>query len=415
MAIVPMFHANAWGLPYARRAGGATGVMPGPRMTPSRPRRVDRATSSVTFAAGVPTIWHGHAAPRPTSRDLSRPDGDPVRRLGRARVADPRLRRAVRRPDPAGLGHDRDEPDRRRSRACRRRAERPDERYRLRATQGRVVPLRRSSPAIDEERLGRRPSARSVRGPWIAARLLRGRRAAARSSPTTAGCAPATSPSIDRRRLHRARRPHQGPREVRRRVDLVGRARERDHGPPEGPRGGGHRRTRRAAGASGRCACVVPREGERPRRRRGQDVPRPSASRSGGCPSGSSSSTRCPRLVGKFDKKVLRRRLAEEAASDRLVAAPKASALRHDAGAIERLVSDLVAIDSVNPDLVPGGAGEARDRGVRGGVAARRRGSRSRSTSRARARAERRRARARRGGGRRCCCAPTSTRSASRG
>ena len=39
--------------------------------------------------------------------------------------------------------------------------------------------------------------------------------------------------------------------------------------------------------------------------------------------------------------------------------ASRAPALRHDANAIERLVADLVAIDSVNPDLVPGGAGEA--------------------------------------------------------
>jgi acetylornithine deacetylase len=36
-----------------------------------------------------------------------------------------------------------------------------------------------------------------------------------------------------------------------------------------------------------------------------------------------------------------------------------AAALRHDEAALERLVADLVAIDSVNPDLVPGGAGEA--------------------------------------------------------
>jgi len=34
--------------------------------------------------------------------------------------------------------------------------------------------------------------------------------------------------------------------------------------------------------------------------------------------------------------------------------------LRHGVSDLERLVCDLVAIDSVNPDLVPGGAGEAR-------------------------------------------------------
>jgi acetylornithine deacetylase len=44
-----------------------------------------------------------------------------------------------------------------------------------------------------------------------------------------------------------------------------------------------------------------------------------------------------------------------------------AAALRHDGAALARLVADLVAIDSVNPDLVPGGAGEAEIAGFAAG------------------------------------------------
>jgi fatty-acyl-CoA synthase len=53
---VPMFHANAWGLPFAAAMVGATLVLPGPRPTPGR--LVELMTSEkVSFAAGVPTVW----------------------------------------------------------------------------------------------------------------------------------------------------------------------------------------------------------------------------------------------------------------------------------------------------------------------------------------------------------------------
>ena len=58
MPIVPMFHVNAWGLPYAATWFGTTQVLPGPQFTPeiladliSRER--------VTVAASVPTVWLG--------------------------------------------------------------------------------------------------------------------------------------------------------------------------------------------------------------------------------------------------------------------------------------------------------------------------------------------------------------------
>ena len=34
MPVVPMFHANAWGLPYAALLAGSSTVFPGPNMTP---------------------------------------------------------------------------------------------------------------------------------------------------------------------------------------------------------------------------------------------------------------------------------------------------------------------------------------------------------------------------------------------
>ncbi len=53
---VPMFHANAWGLPYAAAMTGAGLVLPGAR--PSAERLVDlMERERVTFAAGVPTVW----------------------------------------------------------------------------------------------------------------------------------------------------------------------------------------------------------------------------------------------------------------------------------------------------------------------------------------------------------------------
>ncbi|MGD8318905.1 MAG: long-chain fatty acid--CoA ligase [Gemmatimonadota bacterium] len=55
---VPMFHANGWGLPYAAAMTGATLVLPGPRPSPEALADL-LSSASVTFAAGVPTVWMG--------------------------------------------------------------------------------------------------------------------------------------------------------------------------------------------------------------------------------------------------------------------------------------------------------------------------------------------------------------------
>jgi len=56
--VVPMFHANAWGLPYAAVMTGAKIVMPGPHLDPASLADLYQR-ERVTITAGVPTIWMG--------------------------------------------------------------------------------------------------------------------------------------------------------------------------------------------------------------------------------------------------------------------------------------------------------------------------------------------------------------------
>jgi len=53
---VPMFHANAWGLPHAAAMAGAGLVLPGVRPDAARLAEL-LERERVTFAAGVPTVW----------------------------------------------------------------------------------------------------------------------------------------------------------------------------------------------------------------------------------------------------------------------------------------------------------------------------------------------------------------------
>jgi len=58
MPVVPMFHVNAWGMPFTATAAGAKQVFPGPAPEPA-----DLASlieeEGVTITAGVPTVWLG--------------------------------------------------------------------------------------------------------------------------------------------------------------------------------------------------------------------------------------------------------------------------------------------------------------------------------------------------------------------
>jgi fatty-acyl-CoA synthase len=56
LPVVPMFHVNAWGLPYAAAMTGAKLVFPGPAMDGKSIFELIES-EKVTFAAGVPTVW----------------------------------------------------------------------------------------------------------------------------------------------------------------------------------------------------------------------------------------------------------------------------------------------------------------------------------------------------------------------
>ncbi|GAA4675798.1 long-chain fatty acid--CoA ligase [Pseudonocardia yuanmonensis] len=69
LPIVPMFHANAWGIPYGALLAGAELVFPGPNMTPEAiVGQLER--HRVTVTGGVPTIWMG-VRPLLADHDLS--------------------------------------------------------------------------------------------------------------------------------------------------------------------------------------------------------------------------------------------------------------------------------------------------------------------------------------------------------
>jgi len=57
LAVVPMFHANAWGLPYNAAMTGTKLVLPGPKMGDAETLVELMNSECVTMAAGVPTVW----------------------------------------------------------------------------------------------------------------------------------------------------------------------------------------------------------------------------------------------------------------------------------------------------------------------------------------------------------------------
>jgi fatty-acyl-CoA synthase len=69
LPVVPMFHANAWGLAHAAVASGANLIMPGPDLSPGGLAALIES-ERVTIAAGVPTIWMG-VLPELKGRDTS--------------------------------------------------------------------------------------------------------------------------------------------------------------------------------------------------------------------------------------------------------------------------------------------------------------------------------------------------------
>lgn len=58
LPIVPMFHANAWGIAFGGPAAGSKLVMPGAKMDGASVYELIE-TEGVTFSAAVPTVWQG--------------------------------------------------------------------------------------------------------------------------------------------------------------------------------------------------------------------------------------------------------------------------------------------------------------------------------------------------------------------
>ncbi|MGV3653082.1 MAG: 3-(methylthio)propionyl-CoA ligase [Noviherbaspirillum sp.] len=58
LPVVPMFHVNAWGLPYSVPLTGARLVFPGPALDGKSLYELFEQ-EQVSFSAGVPTVWHG--------------------------------------------------------------------------------------------------------------------------------------------------------------------------------------------------------------------------------------------------------------------------------------------------------------------------------------------------------------------
>jgi acyl-CoA synthetase (AMP-forming)/AMP-acid ligase II len=58
LPVVPMFHVNAWGLPYAACMVGARLVLPGPQLDGKSLYELFES-EGVTLSAGVPTVWQG--------------------------------------------------------------------------------------------------------------------------------------------------------------------------------------------------------------------------------------------------------------------------------------------------------------------------------------------------------------------
>ncbi len=157
LPVVPMFHANAWGLAHAGVATGATLIMPGPDLSPKALADLI-VEERVTVPAGVPTIFMG-VLPRAEGPRHLVAAGHPVRRLRGAQGPVGGLQGAGGAAHLPGLGHDRDEPGGHR-RPAQVHAGRP-----LRGGAGRPAhhhrpPARRRRAARGRPRVARDPAAR---------------------------------------------------------------------------------------------------------------------------------------------------------------------------------------------------------------------------------------------------------------
>jgi len=110
LAVVPMFHAMGWNLPYIAGLIGSDLIMPGRFLQSEHLARLI-AQERVTASCGVPTIWMDllRYAEAHDTRSQQPAHGDLWRQPGPA-GADARIRPTSRGADHPGLGDDRDPP-----------------------------------------------------------------------------------------------------------------------------------------------------------------------------------------------------------------------------------------------------------------------------------------------------------------
>jgi fatty-acyl-CoA synthase len=176
LPVVPMFHANAWGLPYGCMLAGAAMVMPGPDLSPKAVLQLLQ-DEKVTLTAGVPTIWMGlvpllddydlstlrmivcggSAVPKSLSEAFRQKIGRPIRQAWGMTETSPLASVCVERGEFADASE--------------------DEKADLRATAG-VAPPGVELRIVDSETREPQPwddtatGEIEVRGPWIAARYF---------------------------------------------------------------------------------------------------------------------------------------------------------------------------------------------------------------------------------------------------
>ncbi len=259
LPIVPMFHANAWGLAHAGVATGATLIMPGPDLSPKALADLI-VEERVTVPAGVPTIFMG-VLPELKGRDTSSLRAIPCGGSAVPKALSEAYKEQVGLPIFQAWGMTETSPVATVAQLKSTLAGGSEEELAdLRTTIGLPligVELRVVDPASLEIQPhdGTSRGEIQARGPWIAAayyddpalaRVLHARRVAQDGRRRHLG----------RRGLPAHRRPHQGRGEVGRRVDQLRRPRERADGPPQDRRGRRHRRqapqvVRAAAGLRG--------------------------------------------------------------------------------------------------------------------------------------------------------------------
>lgn len=89
LPVVPLFHVNAWGLPYAMPLTGTRIVMPGPKLDgPNLFALMDE--EKVTSAWGVPTVWLGLLGEM--RKQGRKPDGFDVVVIGGSAALEPMIR-----------------------------------------------------------------------------------------------------------------------------------------------------------------------------------------------------------------------------------------------------------------------------------------------------------------------------------